>query len=105
MEARITESHRSGGVGTNSMINRIKAAIERAKRYPVIARKRKQEGTVVAEFSINSRGAPENVRIIRSSGFSLLDSEAKNTIVRAAPFPVVSGAVEVPITFRIKDEK
>lgn len=106
MEMRTTESRPAGaGAGTNSPINQIRASIERAKRYPIIARKRRQEGSVLMEFFINTKGLPENIRIARSSGFALLDSEARNTIVKAAPFPVISGAVEVPITFRITDEK
>lgn len=82
-----------------SVINVIRAAIERAKAYPVFARERRQEGIVVAEFLINGKGQPEGIKIVRSSGFDLLDSAARNTIIRAAPFPVIKGNIEVPIRF------
>jgi TonB family protein len=85
-------------------LSAIRAAVERAKSYPLLAKRRNQEGTVVAEFSINAKGLPENVRVTRSSGFSLLDSAARETIVKAAPFPVVKGSIEVPITFILKKE-
>lgn len=91
-----------GGIGGQSLIHQIRAAIERAKIYPVLARKRKQEGTVVTGFSINSNGLPENIRIIKSSGINILDSAARDTIIRAAPFPIVKGSIEVPITFILK---
>ena len=83
-------------------IGAIRDAIERAKTYPVLARRRNQEGTVVTEFSINAKGMPENVRVTGSSGFSLLDTAARETIVKAAPFPLVKGRIEVPISFVLK---
>ncbi len=85
-----------------SVLSAIRTAIERAKIYPALAKRRNQEGTVVAEFSINARGLPENVSVTRSSGFGLLDSAARETIVKAAPFPVVSGRIEVLISFVLK---
>ncbi|HWR57612.1 MAG TPA: energy transducer TonB [Thermodesulfovibrionales bacterium] len=102
MEVKLTGSHTAGGgAGTNNIINQIKAAIQRAKRYPVFARERGQEGTVVTEFSINEKGRPENIRIIQSSGFNLLDTAARDTVIRAAPFPLVSAPVTVNIIFSI----
>lgn len=92
------------GSGEQHLIRQIREAIERAKTYPELARKRRQEGTVLLEFSINSGGLPENIRIARSSGFSLLDAAAKETVIRAAPLPVVQGSIEVPITFILKRE-
>jgi TonB family protein len=80
----------------------IREAIERAKVYPELARKRRQEGVVVTEFSINAHGLPENIRVTKSSGFSLLDSAARDTILKAAPFPVVEGRIEIPINFILK---
>ncbi len=100
--ASITVEFHGSGTGDHSFIPRIKEAIERAKIYPALARKRKQEGIVVTEFSINPKGMPENIMVTRSSGFSLLDSAAKDTIVRAAPFPVVVGRIEAPINFVLK---
>lgn len=88
--------------GGQSLINQIRASIERAKIYPELARKRKQEGTVVTEFSITSKGMPENIRIMKSSGYNILDSAARDTIIRAAPLPLVKGSLEVPITFILK---
>ena len=87
--------------GDPGAVNTIRAAIEKAKSYPPLARKRGLEGTVTAEFTISAKGYPENIRIVRSSGHEILDSAAKKTILRASPFPSVKGSLEVPITFRI----
>lgn len=70
--------------------------------YPFIAVRRKIEGTVLTEFSINAKGLPENIRITKTSGFDILDSAAEKTIVKASPFPVVAGRIEIPITFRLE---
>lgn len=85
-------------------ILKIRALIENNLVYPYIALKRQMEGTVVAEFTINAAGRPEKIRITKSSGFDILDSAAEKTIIRASPFPVVTGSIEVPITFVLKKE-
>jgi TonB family protein len=100
LELNMIGSHTAGGrAGLPSRIDLIRASIERAKKYPAFAKERGQKGVVVVEFSINAKGRPENIRVMKSSGFSLLDAEATNTIVRAAPFPVVKGSIDVPIVF------
>ena len=91
--------------GDRDVVNAIRASIERAKSYPPLARKRGIEGTATAEFTINSQGHPENIRIVRSSGSDMLDAAAKNTVLRASPFPFIKGGIEVPITFRIEKER
>lgn len=83
-------------------ILKIRALIEKNLVYPYIALKRQMEGTVLAEFSINAAGRPEKIRITKSSGFSILDSAAEKTIIKASPFPVVAGSIEIPITFRLE---
>jgi TonB family protein len=85
--------------GNDNLSTKIRELIERAKTYPALAKKRKQEGTVVTEFSINTQGLPENIRVVKSSGFSLLDAAARDTILKAAPFPPVRDRIEIPISF------
>jgi TonB family protein len=87
--------------GDPGAVNAIRAAIDRAKSYPPLARRRGIEGTVIAEFTISKDGHPENIRIVRSSGYEILDTAAKKTLLRASPFPPVRGKLEVPITFKI----
>jgi len=81
----------------------ITAAIEKAKTYPFLARKKKIEGTVIASFRINAKGYPQDINIRKSSGFEILDSAAKKIVTKAAPFPHVVEPIEIPITFRITD--
>jgi len=81
----------------------ITAAIEKAKTYPFLARKKKIEGTVIVSFRINAKGYPQDINIRKSSGFEILDSAAIKILIKAAPFPHVAEPIEIPITFRIKD--
>lgn len=77
----------------------IRDAIEKAKKYPLIAKKKMIQGTVIAEFSINHRGFPENMTVKKSSGSEILDSAAIKTIKKAAPFPYAEKRIEIPIKF------
>jgi len=101
MQVGLESGRNKAASGDSGAVNTIRAAIERAKSYPPLARRRGLEGTVTAEFTINEKGYPENIRIVRSSGHEILDSAAKKTILRASPFPAVKGSLEVPITFRL----
>jgi protein TonB len=99
---------RQGGAGgglsqsdRRALISRIQASIQDALMYPPLARRRGMEGTVEAVFVIDSRGMPQNIRLLRSSGYRILDKQALRTIQRASPYPVLESAVEVPITFRL----
>lgn len=80
----------------------IRASIEKALIYPVLAKKRGIEGTVFTAFSIGRTGQPENIRVIRSSGSGALDTAAVDTVRKASPFPLTTGEIEVPITFRLR---
>lgn len=76
-------------------------------RYPIQARRRKQEGSVVLKVALNSIGGVETIEMKSSSGFSLLDREALRAVkdwkfspARAGHHPVNS-LVLVPIKFEL----
>ncbi len=85
----------------NTVYGFIRNAIEKAKTYPLIAKKKMIQGTVVAEFSINHKGFPENMMVKKSSGSEILDSAAMKTIIKAAPFPYAEKRIEIPIKFEL----
>ncbi len=96
----------SGNEHTENVAITIRAAIEKALIYPQLAKKRGLEGTAITEFTVNKKGNPENIRIIKSTGYSILDTAAKDTVIRAAPFSVTGSRdrtpYEIPITYRLK---
>jgi TonB family protein len=92
-----------GSAGNASLHQKIRAALQANLVYPYIARKKQMEGSVMVSFRVDQRGKPEAIRILKGSGYSILDSAARDTVVKASPFPAMNRSVEVPITFTLKD--
>ena len=87
----------------------LKSILEKEKRYPERARKRRQEGIVYLWFKIDNNGVLLEYKIKESSGYKILDKEVEKLITRVAPFPkfpsdieTVSMNITIPMSFRIK---
>ncbi len=81
-------------------LSSIKRAIELAWEYPDRALRHGLQGKLVLEFTILGNGTLMRTRLIRSSGFSILDEEAIRSVQAAAPFhpiPPVIGKNRLPI--------
>ena len=96
-----SEDNKGDGVLSAEVFEIIRDSIERAKTYPVIARKRGIEGTVYISFRINAWGKPQELKILKSSGSNILDTATMDIVKRAAPFPYVDSPVEVPVVFKL----
>ena len=81
----------------------IKKDIQNKMIYPLLARKKGWQGTVIVSFVVSKDGMVQQVHIKESSGFSLLDQSAVNTIKKAAPFPPPPARAEliVPINYNL----
>lgn len=82
------------------------AALNAAKRYPLEARRNRQQGTPWVRFTMDRTGRVRSVRLVRSSGFDALDREAEALPTRASPLPAPPDSVEgdrieltVPVEF------
>jgi periplasmic protein TonB len=79
-----------------------------APRYPLLARRNGEQGTVLLRVLVTRDGAPANVSVDRTSGFSQLDQAALETVKtwRFAPARRGQQAVEawvlVPVVFRLE---
>ncbi|HUJ16744.1 MAG TPA: energy transducer TonB [Nitrospirota bacterium] len=77
--------------------------------YPPVARRMKVEGTVVVQVLVNSNGKPENVRLEKSSGSSMLDQAALTAVQNWSFVParegnkIISAWVDIPLRFRLLD--
>jgi len=87
----------------------IKQKIESHRKYPNWAKKQGFEGTAHLKFTVLSTGFAKDIKIIKSSGFNILDKEAVSTIKRAQPFPpipeemkVSSLTMEVSVVFTLQ---
>lgn len=69
--------------------NRLLEHIERYRRYPPEAQRAAVEGVVQVHFVMDRNGGVRDAWIERSSGSSVLDSEAVAAVRRAAPLPTM----------------
>lgn len=65
------------------------AHLEKYRRYPAGARAARQQGVVHVTFRMNRQGQVLSSSVLRSSGFSVLDRAALNTLRRAQPLPPI----------------
>jgi len=85
--------------------------LERHKKYPNIARRRGQQGTVVVEFVINAKGELQSHRIVQASKHKALNEAVVKMLKRASPMPDVPKPLHgnetefsytIPIVFALK---
>lgn len=77
--------------------------------YPMTSRRRGETGRVLLRVAVSAAGQPTQIEIVRSSGYSLLDQAAQQTVghwrfvpARRGSTPVDSH-VRVPIDFSLED--
>ncbi len=72
--------------------------------YPHMARKMGWCGQVKIAFVVCEDGGVNDVRVVESSGFSLLDRNAVETVKNVAPFPSppIKAEIQMAITYRLK---
>jgi periplasmic protein TonB len=76
--------------------------------YPKRARQRGYEGTVLLEVMVNRNGKVADLRILASSGYSILDSSAVNSVKTWSFIPAKKGDdtvdmwVKVPVRFKLE---
>ena len=94
--------------GADNYFNLIRAMIEKQKKYPYSARKRRIQGRVVVRLIIDSDGGLHGLNLVKKAESDILNRAALDAVRRAAPFPgppksLRSGPVrlEVPIVFNL----
>ncbi len=93
--------NKNKGILSPGIFEVIRTSIERAKTYPILARKKGIEGTVYISFRVNSEGRPQDIKILNSSGSKILDNATLDILKKAAPFPYTDSPIEVPVVFRL----
>lgn len=90
-------------------LEEVRKRIEKNKFYPLEARRAGYEGTVLISFEVFRDGRIGDVRVLKSSGYELLDRAGVEAVRRASPFPKLSSytyrkrlRIKVPITFKIE---
>jgi len=74
----------SNSIGKGSGTEQLKFGLGEGRqpppRYPLLAERRGQEGSVTLEFDIDANGYPKNVNVTSASAWPLLNKEAKRVI-------------------------
>lgn len=83
--------------------------LQRAKRYPDIARTRGEQGVATVKFTMDRSGHIISAGLVRSSGSQALDEEAMALIYRAEPLPPIPAeltgntlTLTLPMTFSLR---
>ena len=63
--------------------------LERHKKYPILARRRGQQGTVILEFVINTEGKLLSHKILQASAHRSLNTAVVEMIKQASPMPPI----------------
>ncbi|HEC1553742.1 TPA: TonB family protein [Campylobacter upsaliensis] len=88
-----------------STLNKIQEAIQKAQIYPPIAQKKRMSGVVKVEFMWMSDKTLADLKIVQSSGYTLLDKSALESIRKASlNFPSYERNLKItlPISYEIK---
>ena len=102
-----TSPQKTGPIGSGSPnVNASQASF--AKRpsliYPVESRQAREEGTVVLRITVDARGRPTNVAIIKGSGFPQLDRAAIEGAWRCRIRNAKAGTtLDVPLRFDFEE--
>ncbi|HEF3530971.1 TPA: energy transducer TonB [Campylobacter upsaliensis] len=87
------------------VLNKMQEAIQKAQIYPAIAQKRRMSGVVKVEFMWMSDKTLADLKIVQSSGYTLLDKSALESIRKASlNFPSYERNLKItlPISYEIK---
>jgi protein TonB len=82
----------------------IRDIIEKNLTYPPLAERNGWTGTVIVFFNVQKDGRVKDIRIIKSSGYTILDENVIETIRKVQPFPKppTSIDVKIPLSFGLE---
>ncbi len=84
----------------------IRDLILRNLTYPSSARRMGWQGTVTITFVVLESGVAQDIRIVKGSGYTILDQAVVKTVRQVQPFPKppVKAELTIPIVFRLEGE-
>lgn len=87
-QEQVTEAKRANGNGEPipELVALLHEAIQRQQHYPDSAVAMEREGRITLMFTLYATGQVEHVRVVRSSGTTILDEAALAAVKQAAPF-------------------
>lgn len=89
----------------NAHLGEIRALLIQNLKYPKNAQRLKMQGEVRISFRLKSDGSVENIDVIQSSGFELLDEDARALIKNTAPQfpkPTKNISLSIPLNYLLR---
>ncbi|MBU2190358.1 MAG: TonB family protein [Alphaproteobacteria bacterium] len=83
------KSSAAGNAALSNYPGKVANKLRRALRYPAAAKRQRLRGQVRVSFVVSAGGGVSGIRVVASSGSSILDSAAIEAVRRAAPFPAI----------------
>ncbi|MBN1665381.1 MAG: energy transducer TonB, partial [Deltaproteobacteria bacterium] len=82
----------------------IKRLIQQNLTYPPLDRKAGWAGKVTVSFIVLESGRADSIKILKSSGYSILDNNVIKTITEVSPFPKppVTAELQMPIIYQLE---
>jgi len=82
----------------------IRRKIQKHLRYPAMAMRLGWQGRVTLRLILQKDGNVEGISVTQSSGFNILDENAKKTVEKAAPFSPPPFPLEIilPVDYRLR---
>jgi len=102
-EAGGADAAAQAGYLSSQFVN-IRDKILRNLNYPAIARRMGWSGKVTVAFTVCADGSVEELSVVESSGFPVLDKYALETIRKSCPLPKppVRTALIMPVVYRLE---
>lgn len=108
-ESYLTSGSQTGDVQKElflkEKISVISSLIQRNIKYPPIARKMGWEGKVIVCFKLTPDGRVEDLHVLESSGYEILDKSAIEAVSRNAhlfPKPPAEVLIKLPVNFKLE---
>lgn len=89
----------------NAHLGEIRGLLLQNMKYPKNAQRLKMQGEVRVSFSLGTDGSVDDVKVVESSGFDILDEDAVALIEKTAsnfPKPNKSVQISVPISYVLR---
>lgn len=86
---RVARASQSGNAQVSNYPGKVVSRLRRALRYPGAAKRDRLRGETHVRFTVSQNGGVSGLSVVRSSGSSVLDQAALETVQRAAPFPAI----------------
>ena len=90
-----TVSSKAQAAVRDNYLSLLRERIDRYKKYPLMARKSRQQGVVLVEFELSTAGNLKSCQVRESCGYRLLDRAVLQAVATAAPFPEVPSQIEL----------